>query len=170
MEGSSKSSLARFWTRPSFTSDFGAILLLFRTSWSSFWGDLTDARALLGPPSKCKDPHWHEIGAKSWSESKVANRTTLFWSPLGLQKCKFHHQNECKRAPELPEKVIWNLSGKNTRLSLFSKQFRENVEGQKYEKAWEGCSKSSFADLWTRPSPRTNSETILIGKWSQFRL
>ena len=49
-------------------------------------------------------------------------------------------------------------------------QFPANVEGENYEKTWEGCSKLSFAELSNQSSSRTYFETISKLNWAQIRL
>ena len=97
----------------------------------------------------------------------LKSRKCLPWTS---KSANFSTKMNANELQNFQKKVIWNLPGKNTRLSLLSGQFRENVEGQKYEKTWEGSSKSSFAELQTRPSRRRDSGAIWIENCTKFRL
>ena len=44
------------------------------------------------------------------------------------------------------------------------------VGGENNEKTLKGSSKSSFADIWTRPSFRSDFGALLGANWGQFRL
>ena len=99
---------------------------------------LENSHHILSPPRAPKVPTWPPKGVQMSSKTAPKSRLKFGW---------------------LPRSIFFNV---------FLDQFSAHVGGQNYEKTWEGSSKSSFADIWTRPSFRSNFGTIWGANWGQF--